>query len=407
MSLESPDRQAKLEDFAPSVRRIAHDFGNVLTSILGFTELAMAQMAPNAASRRYLEEAHRSARQGGQFIDQLRLFSRPNARQAGFCFVAHVALQERNRLQAAYPAALPLQVVMPADLPRVAIDGSLLREALAPLLDNAYEALGDNGHVACKARSVTMSDPECQGLLGKLTPGPCVEVKVEDDGAGMSPETQHHLLDDLFFSTKQRHRGLGLAVVYGVLHAVGGGLRWLSEVGKGSTFFVYLPLVETPAAASAQEGGADGRSAGERVLVVDDDRNVLQYIRCTLEQAGYSVEATDSPAQALAAYTSAAEPFRLVLSDVLMPHLTGVDLAQKLLGQDANVNLLFMSGHVPSDDMKQYFIDKQFELLEKPFQPERLLGAVREALARDGRRGATTRNRRPGKEPSVAISTTC
>jgi CheY-like chemotaxis protein len=406
MSLERAGRQEKLQELAPTVRRVAHDFGNVLTSILGFTELALAQMAPNAPSRRYLEEVHRSARQGGQLIDQLRLFSRPNTRQAGFSFVGPVALQEVSRLQDAYPAAKPLEVVVPADLPKVAMDASLLREALAPLLDNAYEAIGDNGHVALKARTVTLADLDCQGLLGRLTPGPCLEVTVEDDGSGMAPETEQHLLEELFYSTKPRHRGLGLAVVYGILHAVGGSLRWSSEAGKGSTFFIYLPLAEAPAAA-AEGPGAASTPIGERVLVVDDDRNVLQYIRCTLEQAGYCVEATDSPAQALASYSSAAQPFRLVLSDVLMPHITGMDLAQKLLGHDANVNLLFMSGHVPSDDMKQYFIDKEFELLEKPFQPDRLLGAVRDALARDARRSVSSRGRRSGKEPPLAISTTC
>jgi CheY-like chemotaxis protein len=299
-----------------------------------------------------------------------------------------------------------LHVAVPADLPKVALDATLLQVVLAPLLDNAYEAVGDHGHVTLRAQLVTMSPLECQGLFGGLVPGRCLELSVEDDGCGIPPDSESRLLDELFYSTKPRHRGLGLAVVYGVLRAVGGGLRWLTEPGKGSTFFVYLPLAESPVVVAAGTEGERKTPAGERVLVVDDDRNVLQYVRFTLEQAGYCVEATDSPAHALATYASAAEPFRLVLSDVLMPHITGMDLAQRLLGQDANVNLLFMSGHVPSGVMKQYFTDKEFELLEKPFVPERLLGAVRDALARDARRGAS-RGQRPGMGPPVAISTQC
>lgn len=379
---ERLSRQRRLEAALPVVRRLAHDFGNVLTGILGFSELALSQLGPNAASRRYLEEGYRATQQGVQLIEQLRLFSRRSAATNASASVASVVREEHARLIEVWGASPRLDVAVPADLPGVGLDPELLRQALAQLLDNAREAIAGDGRVTVSARAAHLSATDCLDLFGNPSPGACVEVTVTDSGCGLSAEAQQCLFAEPLFSTKPRHRGLGLAMVYGIVHAHRGGIRVESTAGQGTAVHLFLPLAAA-APGPATAAVAAGVVAGPKVLVVDDDPHVLHYVQTTLEQAGYRVEAASSAADALASYQAAeAEPFRLVLSDVVMPHVTGVDLAKRLLGQDADANVIFMSGQVPAGSLHDYFQGRQIDLLQKPFRPERLLGVVRAALAR-------------------------
>jgi CheY-like chemotaxis protein len=209
-----------------------------------------------------------------------------------------------------------------------------------------------------------------------------VEVQVADTGNGFSAEVREHLFAEPFFSTKPRHRGLGLAVVYGILRCYHGGLAIENGLRGGGVVRLYFPVsvkdVEfaptTPTAAS---------EPADRVLVVDDDPMVLQLVCATLQQAGYRVQSASGGAEALATYAGAGQTgFGLVLSDVVMPRISGIDLARQLLSQDANVNVLFMSGQVTADFAPADCFPGRFELLLKPFRPEGLLRAVRKALLR-------------------------
>ena len=384
---ERLSRPRRLEAAMPVVRRLAHDFGNVLTGILGFTELALSQLAPNAASRRYLEEGYRATQQGVQLIDQLRLFSRRNAATSASASVIAVVRKEQLRLVEAWGASPHLEVALPVELPGVALDPELLRQALGQLLDNAREAIVGEGRITVSARATQLSATDCLELYGNPSPGPCVEVTVADTGCGLSAEARQFLFAEPLFSTKPRHRGLGLAMVYGIIHAHRGGIRVNTTPGQGTAIHLFLPPAAVPTA-SPKVAVRAGAAAGPKVLVVDDDPHVLHYVQTTLEQAGYRVQAATSAADALASYQAAeAEPFGLVLSDVVMPQTTGVDLARRLLGQDAHANVIFMSGQVPPGSLQDYFKGRQVDLLQKPFRPERLLGVVRAALARGARTG--------------------
>ena len=374
---ERARRQRRLEDVTHVVRRLAHDFGNVLTGIMGFSELALAQLPANAPSRRYLDEGYRAAQQGVQLIEQLRLFSRRTATASGFASPADVLKKEKAHWEQIWGRSPRIHLELAPELPSVPVDAETLRLLLGQLLENAREAMQREGVVTLQARCRNVTGEDCLDLYGRLTPGQCVEIVVADTGRGLSDEAQRSLFAVPFFSTKPRHRGLGLATVYGLIHAHGGGLGIDSAPERGTAVHLFLPTTGVLPDPACQESPArpalPAMFQGQKVLVVDDDSSILHFVRTTLEQGGFRVQATTSPVEALAAFKAAdSDPFHLVLSDVAMPALTGAELAQELSAHDADVNVIFMSG--------QPAPVREFELLEKPFKAERLLGAVRAAL---------------------------
>jgi signal transduction histidine kinase/CheY-like chemotaxis protein len=388
--LERADRQRRLEAAAQTAARLAHDYGNVLTGILGFSELSLAQRAAaDGALNRYLRELHQAAQTGAQLTHQLRLFSRRQAGPARPCEVAPVVAAEAARLGQVGDRPF-VQAALPDDLPRALIDADGLRAVLAALLDNAREATAGAGVAAVTARAAELTADDCLDAYGDLRPGPHLCLSVADAGTGLGPDVRRRLFAEPFFSTKPRRGGFGLATAYGVLRAYRGGLRLRPGPSGGAVAEVFVP-----AAAPAPPPAPAPAAGGDRVLVVDDDPMILQFVCTTLAHAGYRVHAAPAAEDALTAYAAAgADPFRLVLADLVMPHVTGVDLARRLLARDAEARVLFMSGYAAGEFARQDLIDGPFDLLSKPFRTEGLLRAVRTAIDRPARR--------PAARPSAA-----
>jgi CheY-like chemotaxis protein len=253
---------------------------------------------------------------------------------------------------------------------------------------------------------VRLSPADCLGLWGNVAPGPHVCVEITDTGRGLGPDAQARLFRELFFTNKPRHRGLGLATVYGVLRCHRGGFCLAARPGGGVTARVYLPLAPGLVSGGVASGERSARprpgndippeegrhptdhapvtphpSPGD-ILVVDDDPGVLEMVSRTLRREGYRVQTAASAAEAMAVHAaSRGQPFRLVLSDVVMEPTSGVELARQLLTHDTNLRLLFMSGEGASREaVRRDFGGRGVGLLPKPFAIEGLLGAVREAL---------------------------
>ncbi len=379
-------RQRRMEEAAFVARRLAHDFGNVLTGILGFSELTLARPDVEPVARQHISEVYQAAQHGAHWVHNLRLFSRRGAGGSGTAFLKTVLAEESNRLRQQGTSAT-LRVELSENLLPVALDPDALRQVIGALVDNARDAMHGQGTITVASRTVQLTEAACQDYYGGAVPGPAVEVTIADTGCGMTPEVKAILLAEPFFSTKPRHRGLGLCVVYGVLQAYRGGFR-LEEgpEGRGTTVRVVLPTAAVGATPVVAARPAVPAGQGEKVLVVDDDPLILNLVCTTLERAGYRVQPASSGAEALASYEAAgSERFGLVLSDVLMPQMTGVDLVRHLLEQHAKVNVLFMSGHVSEDFAHQNLHEWQFDLLPKPFRPDGLLRAVRAALDRGPR----------------------
>jgi signal transduction histidine kinase/ActR/RegA family two-component response regulator len=377
-ALERARLQERLEDAARLTGKLAHDFGNTLTGILGFTELSLSQLPAEALPHRYVKEVWQAAHQGAQWIQKLQQFSRRRAAAAPPIELPVVVGLEEARGRAAWGPDVALHVSLPEGLPPVAVEADALRQALAQLLDNAREAIAGKGVVTLSARLTELSEADCRGLLGAAGPGPHVEVTVTDTGAGLSAETRGRLFHEPFYSSKVRRRGLGLAIVYGILQTYRGAIRFGPDPAQGTAVRLFLPAAAPPAAAPPPAG----RGQGPRVLVVDDDPLVLRFICTVLDGAGLRTRSAAGGAEALAAYTAPDEPFRLVLADVAMPQMNGYELVRRLRLYDPDVNVLFISSDAarpvgaPDEETVCY------PLLAKPFRAEGLLQAVRAALDR-------------------------
>jgi CheY-like chemotaxis protein len=454
--LERALRQQRLDDASDVTRRLAHDFGNVLTGILGFSELALGQqLGHHTVLHSYLTEVHRSARSGAVLMQQLRLFSRRKPSGACVCLLGRVLTAEEARLRSRPGPTPSIQVTAAPALPPVAVDAEELQAALAAVLDNACEAveaatfrvrdaLGGASAMAppditITARVTELRADDCNDLYGSLEPGPHVEVRVVDRGVGLAAETQRRLFSEPFFSTKSRRRGFGLAAAYGVLHAHRCGIDLHAHAEGGTEVRIILPvapadLINRPTAStiaeappppvpSGAEGGPHLRPAeapskklpdaggpadqqgtrrrgrpgmaltagglldslcsrrNERILVVDDDAGILQFAARALEHAGYRAQTATGGNEALEAHSAAArDPFQLILSDVLMPGIDGIDLVHRLLQRDPRTQIVFMSGNASLDLLQEEFRGACFDVLPKPFSAEQLLRLVRAAL---------------------------
>jgi signal transduction histidine kinase len=262
--LERLTQLQQLEQAAAAVRRVAHDYGNVLTTILGFSELALAQpLPPGSALHRYLKEVHGGAESGSQLTNQLRLFARRQTASPRPCPLEPILTQEQLRLHAA-DGTLKIELALPAELPPVVIDGDHLRVIVAALLDNAVEATEKPGTVTVAARTVTIAAEECLDYFGDVQPGPHVEIRIADGGPGLSPDVRRRLFAEPFFSTKPRRRGYGLFAVYGVLCSHKGGLRLGNAPERGTVARVVLPVAVVPSSEEREKGRRGEREKGKR-----------------------------------------------------------------------------------------------------------------------------------------------
>jgi signal transduction histidine kinase len=239
---EKVAHQQRLEHAANVVARLVHDFNNVLTSILGFTELSLAQLPPGSAVRNLMSEAYAGAQHGSQLLNRLGQLSIRNSASQDLTTDLSVQLREtEERLRTAWGDAIRLEVQLPPSLPALAVDDEALRNLLDKLLENAREAISTTGKVSLSARLVELTKEDCLGLLGSACPGSFVEIAVADSGRGFSADARRRVFAEPFFSTKPRHRGLGLAAVYSLLANHGGGIRLEHGQRSGTVVRAYLP----------------------------------------------------------------------------------------------------------------------------------------------------------------------
>ncbi len=232
--------QERLQDAALMSGRVAHAFDNVLTGILGFAELTLSQVGPESPPHQYISEVLRAAQQGVGLTQELHLFSRCGTRGFGPTPLSLVLTEEEARL--AETPGLDVQVDLPADLPPVAMDADALRQVLRNVLDNARESGASS--IKISGRRSELTGEACGEIIGCTGPGQVVELVVADTGSGLSAEARKRLFHEPFFTTKPRHRGLGLAIVCRILLAHGGGLRLELGPERGTVARVFLPVTK-------------------------------------------------------------------------------------------------------------------------------------------------------------------
>ena len=379
-SMDANDANSVLEYSAVITGRLSHEFGNYLTGVMGFTELSLAQVPADGLLHRYLQEVLQAAKEGAEWIRRLHLFSQRNPTKPWptplWCIVA----AEEARLRSAEVQGLRWVTDLPGDLPLLDIDADALQTVLTELVNNTREAGKDQVTITFTARALELAQADCHELFGSVQPGYYVELTLSDDGPGIAPDVRAKLFREMFFSTKPRHRGLGLLVVYGLMQRFHGGMRLVASPGTGTIVQLYLRV-------AVIEGPAQAENQSAHLLLVHSNPTLFESMRTVFESRGFRVSVAMSSQTALSAYRNRREPFALVVTDVLLSQLSGFDLARRILDHDPKANFLFLRTQPASHGLAEEELLKRFTLLRWPLEPRALLKAAQTALARVDQNG--------------------
>jgi PAS domain S-box-containing protein len=372
----------KMEAVGQLAGGVAHDFNNVLTVIQGFSELLLNNLPPGHELAQPVSEIKRAGERAAQLTGQLLAFSRKAVVRPIVLDLNAVLADAENMLRRLIGENIELTSVHDPTLSKVRADPVQIDQLLLNLVSNARDAMPQGGSIALETRNVAIGGS--QATAGRLPapPGNYVCLSVTDTGCGMDSATMDRIFEP-FFTTKPAGKGtgMGLAAVYGIVQQCGGHIRVQSQPGIGTSFSIYLPPRHE--AAAEQEPSADAAvmpRGRETVLLVEDDDSVRALSREILTRLGYLVLVARHGLEALRVSESYPGPIDLLVTDVVMPHVGGVQVAEHLQQTRPGIKTLFMSGY-PDDALGEHgVIDAGIVLLQKPFLPTTLANKVRSVL---------------------------
>ena len=372
----------KMDAIGQLASGVAHDFNNMLTAILGYTEFLL-QGLETEEQRADAEEIIKAGNRAAALTKQLLAFSRKQVLQTAIVEMNALVTDVTHLLGRMIGEHIELSTVLAQDLPFVRVDAGQIEQMLINLAVNSRDAMPDGGRLTIETASVEL-DGTVAFLRGPARPGRYVRLTIADTGTGMTEDTRRRALDP-FFTTKEpgKGTGLGLSTVYGIVKQSDGYLRIDSEFGRGTTFTVYLPVAEAESAdLAAAAPGRKPAGGAETVLLVEDEEAVRLLVRTILERTGYLVLAAANPAEAELAFDEHRAPIDILLTDVVMPGGTGVDLYHRLEAKQPGLRAVFMSGYVDAGAADQVGLVPNASFLQKPFTADGIVRSLRVALDR-------------------------
>ena len=376
---EQLQQKQKMEAIGHLAGGIAHDFNNLLTIILGRSELIL-QRPVGQNYKREVEMIRGTAERAAGLTRQLLQFSRQQVLQPKTININVIIKDISEMLQRLVGEHIEFILTLDPALPSVLADPSQFQQIIMNLVVNARDAMPQGGRLLIETRAVDL-DSEYARLHESVRPGRHVVLNVTDTGSGMDEKTRQRLFEP-FFTTKNvgKGTGLGLSTVYGIVKQSGGNIWVYSEPGRGSTFKVYLPVCDDAPKTAVSSGTMPALTSGlETVLVVEDESAVRDLVTEILKNAGYQVLSADDGEGALKVALAHSGDIHLLLSDVVMPKLGGIDLAKQLRISRPAIRVIFMSGY-SSDATTRDAIAEADSHLDKPFTPAKLLSRVREVF---------------------------
>jgi PAS domain S-box-containing protein len=379
-SLELQLRQSqKMEALGQLAGGVAHDFNNLLTAIMGYGRFAL-ELASNPTQRHDIEEIVKAAGRAAALTKQLLAFSRRQVVETAVLDLNLLIVDMVTMLRRMIGEDIELSTTLAAGLSHVRADRSQLEQVVMNLVINARDACGQGGRIRLVTEAVDVA-----GATEVRTPalkhGPYITLSVHDNGSGMDEATKARLFEP-FFTTKPRGQGtgLGLATVYGIVVQSGGAIHVDSEPGRGSTFTVYLPREQQVHRPSERPADASPATSARTVLLVEDEQAVRELVRIILERAGHRVVEASTPQAAIAEFETM-RSVDMLLTDVVMPEMSGFDLFHTLVERQPSLRVLFISGYTDYALFEPTIADKGAAFLEKPFSAEALISKVRDVLA--------------------------
>jgi len=382
LKLEAQLRQAqKMDSVGQLASGIAHDFNNLLTVINGMSELLMDQLSQDDASRADVEDIHRAGERAATLTRQLLAFSRQQILEPRVLNLNTVVAGMKDLLQRLLEEDISLVVVATPELGNVKADPGQIEQLVTNLAVNARDAMPQGGQLTIETHNVTVDDTYGRQHGASVPPGLYVMLCVSDAGVGMDPVTRARIFEP-FFTTKApgKGTGLGLSTVYGIVKQSGGFIWVYSEVGQGSSFKVYLPQVTEAPDTDQPEQTVVSSSGTETILLVEDDEHLRKVAIRFLEPAGYSVLPTAGGEEALRLIERYEGTVHLMLTDVVMPGMSGRELAGRLAQTRPGMRVLYMSGYTDDTIVRHGLLEGKVALVNKPFTSTVLLRKIRQVL---------------------------
>ncbi len=377
--LEEQFRQSqKMEAVGRLAGGVAHDFNNLLTVITGYSQMVHDALPAGDLLPGYVEEVLRASESAAALTNQLLAFSRRQVVQPQVLDLNTLVANMDKMLHRLIGEDVELVTVLGPRLPKIKVDPGQFQQVLMNLVVNARDAMPDGGRITIETAAAKLKKQEAPGLA----PGDYVELSVLDTGKGMDEETRRRIFEP-FFTTKARGKGtgLGLSTAYGIVKQSGGDIWVTTEPGKGSHFRIYLPAVEEAAAAGVRSGLAPSQQKGtETILLVEDETGLRKLVREVLHAHGYVVLQAGDVREALRMCEQHLGAIHLFLTDVVMPHMSGRELAERAIVLRPRMKVLYMSGYADVIAGQPATIGLKTPFLQKPFTPDTLLSKIRAVL---------------------------
>jgi PAS domain S-box-containing protein len=375
-------RQAqKMEAIGNLAGGVAHDFNNLLSVILSYSSLLAQELNPSDPRKAELGEIETAARRAADLTKQLLAFSRKQVLEPKVVNLNDVVARSERLLRRLIGEHIELQVRTSEMIGSVKVDPGQVEQIVMNLAVNARDAMPLGGTLRIETGSVELDEGYAAEHFG-VTPGPHVMLSVTDTGTGIDEATKSRMFEP-FFTTKERGKGtgLGLSTVFGIVQQSGGSVWVDSELGRGTTFKIYFPRVDAPKTAGSEAGASRRPQAGsETILLVEDEETVRSLARTILQRSGYRVLEARSSGDALVIGEQHPATIHLLLTDVIMPKLSGRQLSERLRAIRPGIKVLFMSGYTDGAVAHHGVLEDGVAFLQKPITPNALARKVREVL---------------------------
>jgi len=381
--LENQFRQAqKMEAVGRLAGGVAHDFNNLLMVIGGYTEVLLEKTGKKHALFSKIDAIHQATERAATLTRQLLAFSRKQLLELKVVDVNRIVSDMERLLRPLIGESIELQVKLAGELGRTRADAGQIEQVIMNLVVNSKDAMPEGGKIVIETSNVDLDSRNLHHEYSYIRPGAYVMLSVTDDGQGMDKETQARIFEP-FFTTKEKGKGtgLGLSTVYGIIKQSGGYVLVQSEPGHGTTFRIYLPRVEDAADPMDQVRIALPQGGGsETVLLVEDEESVRQLVRETLEARGYRVLEAENGEAALRISDRHSEPIHMLITDVVMPGMSGRELSARLCATHPTTKVLYLSGYTEDAIVHEGVLEPGTAFLQKPFTLQMLSKKVREVL---------------------------
>jgi signal transduction histidine kinase len=373
----------KMEAVGRLAGGVAHDFNNLLSVILSYAEILLGDLKPVEPMRDEVEQIRKAARRAADLTQQLLSFSRQQVLEPKVIDLNEVFVGMEKMFQRIIGVDIQMVLSCAAGLGRMRADPGSIEQVIMNLVVNARDAMPLGGKLTMETANVMIDEESARDHLGTKA-GPHVMLAVSDTGIGMDRATQARIFEP-FFTTKEAGKGtgLGLAVVFGIVQQSGGSIWVYSEPSKGTTFKVYFPRVDGVVEVRSTERPTTLHGS-ETVLLVEDDEQVRAVACGILRRHGYHVLEASNGGEAIILCETYAPPIHLLISDVVMPHMSGPELARRLAQARSEMKVLCMSGYTDDSVVRHGVMDSDIAYLQKPITPQTLTRKVREVLDAGG-----------------------